>query len=95
MLEQTLRQQMILLLSEEAYSIRELSQSLGVSEKEVLGHLSHIARSVSRLKKRFVTTPPACLTCGYLFRKRKRFNRPSRCPSCRGERIQVPEYQII
>jgi predicted Zn-ribbon and HTH transcriptional regulator len=42
----TTRQQMILLLSEGNCTARDLSQTLGVREKEVYAHLAHIARSV-------------------------------------------------
>jgi predicted Zn-ribbon and HTH transcriptional regulator len=56
----TLRQKIISLLIDEEMSAREISGEVGISEKEVYGHLSHIARSVDR--KRF-TRPGRCPQC--------------------------------
>ena len=90
----TIRQQIIRLLEEAARSPREISQALRIPEKEVAEHLSHIARSVSAQKRKLVTTPARCLECGWVFKNRKRFNRPGRCPHCKSEQIRNPEYQI-
>lgn len=92
---QTVRQQMIALLSQEVHSARGLSQLLRIQEKEVFGHLSHIARSVASQRLRLVVIPSRCLVCGYVFDKRKRLTRPSRCPRCKGERIEDPRYQVV
>jgi predicted Zn-ribbon and HTH transcriptional regulator len=43
----TIRQKIISLLSKEEMSAREISGEVGISEKEVSDHLSHIARSVA------------------------------------------------
>lgn len=92
---QTIRQQMIALLSEQVCSARDLSQMLSIEEKEVYSHLSHIARSVVSRRHRLVIIPSRCLACGYVFANRKRFTRPGRCPRCKGERIEEPKYQIV
>ncbi|MGD9336640.1 MAG: ArsR family transcriptional regulator [Syntrophobacterales bacterium] len=92
--KQTRRQQIITLLSQGTYSSRELSQELGISEKEVCTHLPHIARSLSAQEKELVLIPCQCLECEYLFGSRKRFTKPSRCPRCRGERIQEPRFIV-
>ncbi|MBW2019254.1 MAG: transcriptional regulator [Deltaproteobacteria bacterium] len=92
---QTIRQQMITLLSKAMCSARDLSQMLGIQEKEVYGHLPHIARSVASQKQQLVIRPSRCLVCGYVFDNRKRFARPSRCPCCKKERIDEPRYQVI
>jgi predicted Zn-ribbon and HTH transcriptional regulator len=91
---QTIRQQMVTVLSEGPHSARDLSKILHIREKEVHDHLNHIARSLSPRKKALVTVPYGCLKCGYVFENRKRFTRPSRCPKCRGERIEEPVFQI-
>ncbi len=91
---QTIRQQMILLLSEKEMGARELSQVLGIREKEVYEHLSHIARSVATQEKKLMIRPPQCLLCGYVFKDRKRFTRPSRCPRCKKSHLQSPAYWI-
>ena len=92
---QTVRQQMIALLSQGVHSARGLSQMLRIQEKEVYGHLSHIARSVVSQRQRLVVIPSRCLVCGYVFDKRKRLTRPGRCPRCKGERIEEPRYQVV
>ena len=90
----TLRKEMILLLSNKELSAREISSAVGVGEKEVYTHLNHISRSVKHERKKLIITPAKCLGCGYVFEKRKRFTRPSRCPICKSEHIRNPMYRI-
>lgn len=91
---QTIRQQMIDLLREREMSARELSQAIGIREKEVYEHLPHIARSLSAQRKRLIVLPFRCLGCGYVFQERKRFTRPSRCPHCKKAHLEWPVYHI-
>jgi predicted Zn-ribbon and HTH transcriptional regulator len=90
----TLRQKIISLLSEEELSAREISGEVGISEKEVNEHLSHIVRSVASKNKTLLITPANCLACGYVFEERRRFTRPGRCPQCKKSRIQSPTFHI-
>ena len=90
----TLRQQMIAALQCKAMDLRELSQSLGIREKEVAQHLPHIARSVTAKKLVWRILPAYCESCDYTFKDRKRLTPPSKCPRCRGSRIRGPWYQI-
>ena len=90
----TVRQRIIELLGEQEMSARELSQRLGVREKEVYEHLGHIARSVAARGTRLQVPPFECLSCRYVFRERERFTRPSRCPQCKGSHIQTPVYRL-
>jgi hypothetical protein len=92
---QTTRQQMIVLLSENEYSARDLSVALSIREKEVCDHLAHIKRSVASQKKKLSITSAQCLECRYVFRDRGRLSKPGRCPRCKGEHIQDPKYRII
>ena len=92
---ETIRQQMIRLLSTDVCSARDLSQMLRIQEKEVYSHLSHIARSVVSQSHRLVVIPSRCLACGHIFDKRTKLTKPSRCPRCRGERIEHPKYQVV
>jgi len=85
---------MIVLLSEKQMSARELSQTMGIREKEVYTHLSHIHRSVAAREKRLTIIPSQCNTCGFVFKNRRRFTRPGRCPLCKGEQIRNPMYRI-
>ncbi|OEU45050.1 MAG: hypothetical protein BBJ60_10375 [Desulfobacterales bacterium S7086C20] len=90
----TTRQQIVVLLSRGRYRAKEVSQELSIREKEVYDHLDHIARTVARQKQRLLIEPSRCLSCGYVFNKRKRFAKPGRCPSCRSEHIREPMYYI-
>jgi predicted Zn-ribbon and HTH transcriptional regulator len=91
---ETIRQQIIVLLIEKEMSARELSQAIGIREKEVYKHLPHIARSVAVQKQKLIIQPAQCLGCGYVFKERKRFTRPSRCPRCKKSHLDEPRYLI-
>ena len=91
---QTIRKQMIELLDKREMSAREISQTIKIREKEVYTHLSHISRSVNAQRKKLIIIPAECLECGFVFEKRKRFTRPSRCPHCKSEHIRNPAYRI-
>jgi hypothetical protein len=90
----TIRQKIILHLSEAEMSAREISGEVGISEKEVYEHLSHIARSVASQNKTVIINPAKCLGCGYVFEDRRRFTRPGRCPQCKKSHIQSPRFYI-
>jgi predicted Zn-ribbon and HTH transcriptional regulator len=91
----TIRQQIIDLLSEQEMGIRDLSQELGIKEKDVLEHLPHVEMSVKSINKKIIITPSNCLKCGFVFKDRKRFSSPSRCPRCRSTHIESPMFMII
>jgi len=90
----TIRKQMIELLDKKEMGVRDISQTIGIREKEVYAHLSHIARSVAAQRKKLIIIPAECLECGFVFENRKRYTRPSRCPHCKSEHIQNPMYKI-
>ena len=92
---QTIRKQMIGLLEKEKMSAREISQAVRIREKEVYEHLAHIGRTVSTQRKKLVINPSQCLECGYIFKNRKRYTRPGRCPHCKIERISNPTYRVL
>jgi len=85
---------MILLIGNKEMGAGEISSAVGVGEKEVYTHLSHIARSVKHQRKKLIIKPAECIGCGYIFKKRKRFTSPSRCPICKSEHIRNPMYRI-
>lgn len=91
---QTIRQQIIELLSERDMSAREVSQTVRIREREVYEHLPHIARSLAAQRKKLIILPFQCLACGYVFEERKRFTRPGRCPRCKKAHLERPVYRI-
>jgi predicted Zn-ribbon and HTH transcriptional regulator len=90
----TVRQQMITMLTAAPMDLRELSQALRISEKEVKGHLPHIAKSVSARNGRLTVIAAHCDSCNYAFADRKRLSPPGKCPRCKKSRIQGPWYRV-
>lgn len=89
----TIRQAIKDLLLEQSFSALELSQHLVIAEKEVLDHLTHIARAPGP-GCRFQMQPSVCKKCGFAFKKRDRLTTPSRCPKCRQQSIRRPRFHI-
>ncbi|OGP51387.1 MAG: hypothetical protein A2Y79_04260 [Deltaproteobacteria bacterium RBG_13_43_22] len=87
----TLRQSIIFVLKEQEVTAKEISQAVGIREKEVYEHLTHIARS---LGGKFILVPSACKECGFVFKKRNRLTPPGRCFLCRNEGISPPRFFI-
>ena len=73
---------------------REISQAMGIREKEVYEQLPHIGRTLKPRGKKLIIRPSLCKGCGYVFKDRKRFTPPSRCPRCKGEWIESPAYRV-
>ena len=73
---------------------RDLSRAVGCSEREVLGHLVHLAKSLRARGEKLVTRPAQCLDCDFEFTRRERPARPSRCARCRSTRLSLPEFSI-
>ena len=82
------------LLSAGTCGVRELSQELHQSEKEIYEHLQHIERSLHPGGKRLVIEPPVCLACGFVFTGRTRPQPPGHCPQCKKTHIRRPRYTI-
>ncbi|MGC2423409.1 MAG: transcriptional regulator [Nitrospirota bacterium] len=107
---ETLRQRIREFISQGPKTVREISQEVRLSEKEVLDHLRHIAAAGSagggtkgtgakgagaaKGHGMFRIIPSECHSCGFSFAKRKRPGRPGRCPVCKSERISEPRYVI-
>ena len=93
--ERTVRQRMMDLLINARRSSHQLAQLLGIPERQVEDHLTHVVKSLARDRtRRFILEPSACPDCGFVFRDRRKLTRPSRCPSCRSEGITAPQYGI-
>ncbi len=90
----TIREQIMELLTREESDARSASQTLGIKEKEFYSHLPHIMKTAAAQGKKLTGTPPKCLSCGFTFKERKRLSKPSRCPSCKSERIEAPAYRV-
>jgi len=91
---ETVRQEIISVLTGRTLSAREISAEVGFSEKEVVDHLGHIRIAVRKSKERLVIIPAECKKCGFRFKKRERLNKPGKCPICRSQQIQEPRFSI-
>ncbi len=93
--ERTPRQRLIELLTGTLLSSHQLAQLLGIPERQVEEHLTHIVKTIARDSSRtFLLEPSECQDCTFTFRDRTRLTRPSRCPCCRSEAITSPRYGI-
>ena len=92
--EMTLRQRIMAELEGNCMTARDLSKAIRISEKEVIAHMEHVAKSL-KPPRRLHIEPSVCNRCGYVFSDRRKFSSPSRCPSCRHEGISPPSFRII
>ena len=93
--ELTPRQRIVQLITGTPLSSFQLAQMVGIPERQVEDHLSHIVKTVSRdAARRFVLESSVCQHCGFEFKERSRLTRPSRCPRCRSESITAPRFGI-
>ena len=91
---ETLRQRIRALLAGPPASLKEISGEARISEKEVLGHLEHLERSLPHLGCELAVSPAECGRCGFVFSKRERLKKPGRCPVCRSELIHEPLFSV-
>ena len=90
----TIRHEIIAALKDQTLSAKDISAEVHVSEKDVYEHLEHIERSTHATGHLLTVIPAECEKCGFVFKKRERLKKPSRCPVCRGEKIQEPLFTI-
>jgi predicted Zn-ribbon and HTH transcriptional regulator len=81
-------------LAGEPLSARDLSQQVGIAEREIAGHLRHLQKSLKNSPRRLQLTPPRCLDCSFVFQKRERLTRPGRCPVCRSTHLSEPLFSL-
>jgi transcriptional regulator len=91
----TIREQMISSLEAGPMTARDLSKALRISEKDAYSHLPSVEKSIRHQKKKIKITPCYCLSCGFEFKDRKSFKKPSKCPECRQSRIEPALFEII
>lgn len=73
---------------------RELSERVGVPERDVGPHLEHLARSARARSERLRVEPARCLGCGFAFDARTRLTKPGRCPSCHSTHVAPPRFSL-
>ena len=90
----TVRHRLLAELEQGPLSALELSGLVGIPEKEVAGHLEHIRQTLHRTGRHLIVLPAECAQCGFVFEKRARLTRPSRCPVCRSESVHAPLFSL-
>jgi hypothetical protein len=90
----TTRQKIISILEASPTGFRQLAKMLKLSEKELSIHLSHVSLSIKTQRRKLIQHPFQCLGCGFVFKNRKHFSKPSRCPRCRDTHVEDPLYEI-
>ncbi len=90
----TTRQEIIKLLEQFPCTLRDISQVLRISEKEVVNHLPYISKSLKPKNKKLIVTPYRCCNCNYHFEERIKYKKPGKCPKCRMERIEPAQFGI-
>ena len=91
--EETTRRRIAELLRETDATPSQIAEALDVHPRSVYSHLPHVSRSIEGGDERLLVAPPECADCGF-----SDFDdplaRPSRCPSCKGERIEIGRAHV-
>ena len=90
----TVRASLVEALKEGPATARELSERVGIPEKDVPEHLEHVERSLEAHGEHLVIDAAECIACGYAFKGRRKLTRPGKCPECGSERIDPPAFHI-
>ncbi len=90
----TVRNHITELLKSSKLSALDISKIVKIPEKTVFAHLEHIRRSIHKKGLLLKVIPAQCLNCGFVFKKRDKINKPTRCPVCRSEHIGEPLFKI-
>jgi predicted Zn-ribbon and HTH transcriptional regulator len=91
---ETVRHELLAELEDGPLSALEISGRISISEKDVYEHLEHIRTTLHRSGKRLAIQPAECVKCGFIFKKRERLKKPSKCPVCRSESIHDPLFYL-
>jgi len=91
----TTREKIIHCLEAAPMTARDLSKELRISEKDAYAHLPSIEKSIKHQGKQIKTIPCYCLSCGFVFKDRKSFKKPGKCPECRQSRIEAAVFGVV
>lgn len=95
---ETIRERLIKILLEQkhpltVYQLQQLVET-DLRPEELYEELEHVKKSLKRMGYRLEVVPAACRKCGYVFTDREKLKKPSRCPSCKSERIEPPRFYV-
>lgn len=87
------RQELSKVLHAREWAATELARHFHVPVSEIIDDLRHIQKSLKHTERSLVIDPAECRNCGFRFSPEK-LNKPSRCPTCKGNRIRDPLMEI-
>jgi predicted Zn-ribbon and HTH transcriptional regulator len=90
---QTTRQELEDHLRDNESTPSEMSAELDIPVDVVMNHIDHVAASMSETGETLAVRPPQCKDCDFDAFDEP-LNIPSRCPSCKSERIAEPIFTI-
>jgi predicted Zn-ribbon and HTH transcriptional regulator len=89
----TFRKALIDILTAQPRSVSSIARELGLKRGDVEEDLRHAIRSARAAGRRILIEPARCRSCGFIFGEDK-LSKPSRCPSCRSERLFEAQIRI-
>lgn len=88
------REDIIRELKNQENTVAKLSQKLGKSVAAIENDLEHIRTSMrNNSDYKLLIQPANCALCEYMFQNSK-IKSPTRCPSCKKEKIQPAYFKI-
>ncbi|WP_435179943.1 transcriptional regulator [Halorussus sp. AFM4] len=91
--DQTTRERIAAHLRETTASPSALATEFDVTAGTAIDHVRHVAQSLSGDDEQLLVAPPECRDCGFSDFDDPA-NRPSRCPECKSESVEDPEFRI-
>lgn len=83
------RQQIISMLKEGPISFMSIANRLGMPIKELKDDFDRVYSSIE-----LESNPAKCKKCSFTFEGDRKYKTPSKCPSCREERIESQKFWI-
>ena len=77
------------MLKDGPISAQEIANQYKTTLADILEDIDHI-----RISNKIKIDPAVCLVCGFVFKERSKIKTPSKCPGCRGERVQACRMSI-
>jgi len=91
--EKTTRQRIADCLRDDDATPSQIADALDVHIDSVYAHIGHVSRSVEGDDECLLVAPPECVDCGFSGFDEP-LSRPSKCPSCKSERIEEPVLRV-
>lgn len=82
----------LLLATEDGLTLEQIEKILEVKRQVAIQDLEHLRLSFRHKDATLLMVPPACTTCGYVFRLDAP-KAPSKCPSCKSRALSPPVFK--